>query len=105
MNKYSKETLDKLAKEHRNCIIMFYDGSVHAGILEKDIPEVPPSSYFLAPFSINTSGISFKRSHVKEIVLFNGLVYPKEDPSKARLKFLDLIELNDLVNKASYEFI
>lgn len=100
MKTYSKEVLDKLANENHECIIIFNDGDVSAGILSN---KTGASPYHLVPFSINQGGIGFKRSHVKKIVLFNGLVYPKSENEPH--KVLDIIELSDLINRAGYEFI
>lgn len=101
MNKiYSKEILDRLSKDNCACIITFYDDTVYAGRLSSTVSFSP---YHLLPFGINDGGVGFKRSHVKQIVLFNGLIVPKEENGKHKL--LDIIQLNELINKAGYEFI
>lgn len=95
---YSKELLNRLTNDHFACIIIFTDGDVHLGRLNWNF-----GSYELSPLTINMSGITFRRSHVKQIVLFNGLVFPKEENGKH--KVLNILELNELVNKAGYEFL
>ena len=97
---YSKEVLDKLSKEQYACIVIFHDDSVYAGRLAKNISFCP---YHILPFSIHCNGMGFKRSHVKKIILFNGLIYPKEEHGEH--KHIDIIEMSELLNKAGYEFI
>ena len=95
MKTYSKETLDELVKLNLSCIIVFNDDTVYTGVLGSG------DGYHL--FNINQGLLRFKRSHIKQIVLFNGLIYPKSENESH--KVLDIIELSDLINRAGYEFI
>ena len=94
---YTKELLDRLTNEHYKCIIVFRNDEVRLGQLGWCF-----NDYELNPLTINESGIVFRRSDVKKIILFNGYVFPKTNTKSLTL---DILELNELVNKAGYEFI
>ena len=99
---YDKEVLDKLAERKFPVIVVFTDNDVAIGYFEEY--NSCRRHYYLRPLSINIGGTCFNRGHIKQIVyLSNGLILPKL--SGGRQKLLDIIELNDLVNKTKYEFI
>ena len=96
---YSQEVINFLLEQGGNIIVILKDNSTYIGRL------VPGYGlhYRLEPPTINDGGMGFARSDIKQIVLFNGLVFPKE--MNGQQKILNILELNELVNKAGYEFI
>lgn len=86
----------------RDCpsIFVLNDGGVHVGFLRAGCGR---GHVVCVPPNINDGGVAFPKSHIKQIVLFNGLVYPKGEGK--RHKILSIFELDALVNKAGYEFI
>ena len=99
---YSKKMLDTLAEREFKVVVEFTNGDVELGIFK--YPKYHHrGGYALRPLTINEGGIYFSRSQIKRIVyLSNGLIYPKEETGKH--KILNILELNELVNKAGYEF-
>lgn len=96
---YSQEVINFLLNQEGNIIITLKDNSVYVGTLTSGYG----SHYRLIPPTINDGGMGFARSDIKQIVLFNGLIFPKE--MSGPHKILNILELNDLVNRAGYEFI
>lgn len=100
MNKtYSQEVINFLLEQGGNIIVILKDNSTYVGRL---VPGYG-SHYRLEPPTINDGGMGFARSDIKQIVLFNGLIFPKE--MNGHHKILNILELNELVNRAGYEFI
>ena len=99
---YDKEVLDKLAKRRFPVIVTFIDNDVAIGYFESS--NECRRQYHLKPLNINIGGICFNRGQIKQIVyLSNGLILPKQQDGKQKL--LNILELNELVNKAGYQFI
>ena len=99
---YDKEVLDKLAERRFPVIVTFTDNDVSVGYFENF--NQCRRQYHLKPLNINTGGTCFNRGQIKQIVyLSNGLILPKQQDGKQKL--LNILELNELVNKAGYEFI
>ena len=96
---YSQEVIDFILKQGGNIIVILKDNSTYIGRLAPGCG----SHYRIEPPTINDGGMGFARSDIKQIVLFNGLIFPKE--MNGHHKILNIIELNELVNKAGYEFI
>lgn len=96
---YSQEVINFLLNQSGNIIVTLKDDSVYVGTLAPGYG----SHYRIIPPTINDGGMGFARSDIKQIVLFNGLIFPKE--MSGPHKMLNILELNDLVNKAGYEFI
>lgn len=96
---YSQEVINFLLKQDKNIIVVLRDDSVYVGRL---VPGYG-SHYRIEPPTINDGGMGFARSDIKQIILFNGLIFPKE--MNGHHKILNILELNELVNKAGYEFI
>lgn len=96
---YSQEVINFLLKQGGNIIVILKDNSTYIGRL---VPGYG-SHYQIEPSTINDGGMGFARSDIKQIVLFNGLVFPKE--MNGHHKILNILELNELINKAGYEFI
>lgn len=99
MNNYSQEVINFLLEQGGNIIVVLKDNNTYIGRLTSGYG----SSYQLEPPTINEGGMGFARSDIKQIVLFNGLRVPKE--MNGPHKILNILELNELVNKAGYEFI
>lgn len=95
---YSQEVINFLLEQGGNIIVVLKDNSTYIGRL---VPGYD-SHYRLEPPTINDGGMGFARSDIKQIVLFNGLIFPKE--MSGPHKILNILELNELVNKAGYEF-
>jgi len=102
---YSKKMLDTLAEREFEVIVEFnnnYGGGIELGIFKAS--KWHRHGYMLRPLTINAGGVHFSRGSIKRIVyISNGLVYPKEE--NGHHKILNILELNELVNKAGYEFI
>jgi len=100
---YSKEMLDTLAEREFEVAVEFMNGDIEVGIFK--YPKYHHrGGYALRPLTINEGGTYFSRSQVKRIVyLSNGLVYPKE--KNGPHKILNMLDLNELVNKAGYEYL
>ena len=96
---YSQEVINRFLDDDTPSIFVLKDNSIYIGILRPGYG----THYKVVPPNINDGGMGFPKSFIKKIVLFNGLVYPKE--SDGPHKILNIIELNELVNKAGYEFI
>ena len=96
---YSPEIIKRFLDDDTPSIFVLKDDSVYIGILRPGYG----SHYKVVPPNINDGGMGFAKSEIKHIILFNGLIYPKEE--KGKHKILDILELNELVNKAGYEFI
>lgn len=96
---YSQEVINFLLEQGKNIIVVLRDDSVYIGRL---VPGYGPH-YRIEPPIINDCGMGFARGDIKQIVLFNGLIFPRE--MNGPHKILDILELNELVNKAGYEFI
>ena len=100
---YSKKMLDTLAEREFEVAVEFMNGDIEVGIFKYQ-KYYHRGGYALRPLTINGGSIYFSRSQVKRIVyLANGLVYPKEE--NGLHKILNILDLNELVNKAGYEFI
>lgn len=97
---YSSEIIGKFMEHDYPSIFVLKDDSAYIGFLR---PGYGKGHIHCVPPNINDGGCGFPRSYIKQIVLFNGLIYPKEESGPH--KILDILELNDLVNKAGYEFI
>ena len=96
---YSQEVINFLLNQGGNIIVTLRDNSVYVGALAPGYG----SHYRLIPPTINDGGMGFARSDIKQIVLFNGLIFPKE--MSGPHKILNILDLNELINKAGYEFI
>ena len=102
MTNYSSKVIDNLAKRVAPVIIEFKDNSVEVGHLAYDefnilILYPLEASYYRCNSIIH-------RSYLKRVIhLGSGYVMPKEENGTG--KILDIIEMNDLVNKAGYEYI
>lgn len=96
---YSQEVINRFLNDEYPSIFVLKDDTVCIGILRPGYG----SHYRVVPPNINDGGMGFSRSSIKQIVLFNGLIFPKkvDGPHKK----LNIIELSELVNKAGYEFI
>lgn len=97
---YSTKVLNDLIAAGTPSIFILDDGSVHIGTLSQSYRK---TLYRVNPLTINDGGFAFSKGSLKRIVYFNGLVVSKglnDDPD-----VLDIFELNDLVNKAGYEFL
>lgn len=99
MKNYSKEFLKELIDSNHNVIVTLKSGGVYVGSFAYGYG----THYLLTPPSINDGGIMFSRSDIKNIIYFTGLIVPKD--KNGRHKFLNIIELSELINKAGYEFI
>jgi len=97
---YSPEIIKRFLDDDTPSIFVLKDNSVYIGILR---PGFGRGYVNCIPPNINTGSAGFTRSDIKQIILFNGLVYPKTEDSPH--KILDILELNELVNRAGYEFI
>lgn len=97
---YSPEIIKRFLDDDTPSIFVLKDDSVYIGILR---PGFGKGHVNCIPLTINDGGMGFARSDIKQIILFNGLIYPKEENEKH--KMLNILELNELVNKAGYEFI
>ena len=96
---YSQEVINFLLEQGGNIIVILKDNSTYIGRLAPGYG----SHYRIEPPTINDGGMGFARSDIKQIILFNGLVFPKE--MNGPHKMLNILDLNELVNKAGYEFI
>lgn len=97
---YSKEMLDIPADGNFKVIIIFNDNDIAVGTLvhSKYAP------YELLPLTINESSRLIRRSDVKKLIyLKTGFILPKTKDGPH--KILNILDLNELVNKAGYEFI
>lgn len=99
-NSYSADFIERLLQDASPVIVELKDNSVYIGIFTVGYGN---GHYQLKPLTINDGGMGFPRSYIKRIIYFNGLIVPKNQNGKH--KILNIIELNDLVNKAGYEFI
>jgi len=106
---YKKETLDIPAKQHFHVIVEFNDGDYAVGLMDfsthkKDgycVRNLDGGSSYKIPVATH-----FSRSHVKRVVyLSTGYVLPKKDFKISKSQTLNILELNDLITKAGYEFI
>ena len=97
---YSIEVIKKFLEKDTPSIFVLKDDSVYIGFLR---PGYGRGHVQCIPPNINDGGMGFPRSYIKQIILFNGLIYPKEENGPH--KILNILELNELVNKAGYEFI
>lgn len=95
---YSHEVISKFLKDDKPSIFVLKDNSVYVGVLRPGYG----THYMVIPPNIHEGGTGFPRSYLKQIILFNGLIYPKDDNEKH--KHVDLFELTELVNKAGYDF-
>ena len=96
---YSRKILNDLIAAGTPSIFIL-DDRVCVGTLSHSYRE---TLYRVNPLTINDGGLIISRSSLRRIVYFNGIVIPKglnDDPD-----ILDIFELNDLVNKAGYEFL
>ena len=102
---YSKKMLDTLAEREFEVIVEFnnnYGGGTKLGIFKHS--KWHRHGYMIRPLTINENEVHFSRGSIKRIVyISNGLIYPKEENGSHKL--LNILELNELVNKAGYEFI
>ncbi len=96
---YSPEIIKRFLDDDTPSIFVLKDDSIYIGILRPGYG----SHYKVVPPNINDGGMGFVKSEIKQIILFNGLVYPKTEDGPH--KILNILELNELVNKAGYEFI
>ena len=99
MKNYSQKFLKELIDAHHPIIIKLRIGGTYVGSLTYGYG----THYWLTPLTINDGGMMFARSDIKEIIYFTGLVVPKEENGKH--KFLNIIELSELINEAGYQFI
>lgn len=98
-NNYSSDLINSLVRNGSPIILELNDNNVYIGIL---ISAPGNGQYRLEPLTINESAIVFRRSHIKRIIYFNGLIVPKNPNSLHRI--LDIIDLSEIVNKAGYQF-
>ena len=96
---YSPEVIKRFLEDDTPSIFVLKDDSVYIGVLRPGYGQ----HVKCVPLTINDGGMGFPKSYIKQIILFNGLVYPKTEDGKH--KMLNILELNELVNKAGYEFI
>ena len=99
MTNYSQEVINRFLNDEYPSIFVLKDGTVCIGILRPGYG----SHYRVIPPNINDGGLGFCKSEIKQIILFNGLIFPKKVDGPH--KILNILELNDLVNRAGYEFI
>jgi len=100
---YSVESLRHLVDERYKVLVVLKDQSTYVGTLNTGWGR---GHYHLESLTTNDGGMGFPRSMIKQIVILpTGIVYPKEMHHLGKLKKLNILELNTLVNKAGYEFI
>ena len=106
MKNYSQEELNKLAADNRQLIIEFKDGDIEVGTLSFDgfgeLTLYPIDTAYYRARSL------IKRSYIKRIIFLNtGLVIPKESiiNTNKHYKILNILEMNELLNKAGYQYI
>ncbi len=100
---YSDKTLENLINLKSPIIIEFMDGEVCIGYLTKS--KTFPKHYNLLHLNQNGS-LDFSKSHVSRIIyLHNWAIVNKGDNPFKATKFVNIFELNDLVQKAGYELI
>ena len=95
---YSQEVINRFLDDDTPSIFVLKDNSVYIGVLRPGYG----THYRVVPPNINDGGMGFSKSYIKQIILFNGLIFPKEESDKH--KFVDLFQLTELVNKAGYDF-
>lgn len=95
---YSQEVINRFLDDDTPSIFVLKDNSVYIGVLRPGYE----THYRVVPPNINDGGMGFSKSYIKQIILFNGLIFPKEKDGPH--KHLDLFELTALVNKAGYDF-
>lgn len=96
---YSVEYLRELINRADPIIVELTDNSVYVGILDVGLGK---GHYQIKPLTIHKNGMGFPRYMIKRIVFFNGVIVPKNKDGK--YKHADILELDELVNKAGYEF-
>ena len=97
---YSSEIIKRFLEDDTPSIFVLKDNSVYIGLLR---PGYGRGHVQCIPPTINDGGMGFPKSYIKQIILFNGLIYPKTKDGPH--KMLNILELNDLINRAGYEFI
>jgi len=106
---YTKETLDIPAKNNFTVIVEFNDNDLAVGIM--GFSKYRPGKYCVKNLDTGNYKIPtathFSRSHVKRLIyLGTGYVLPKDINKKHEMgKNLNILELNELINKAGYEYI
>jgi len=101
MNKtYSNDFIQKLIDDAYPVIVELTNNSTYVGVMTYGYGR---GHMHLRPLTINDGGMGFPRSMIKRIIYFNGLIVPKD--KNGQHKLLDIIQLNELINKAGYEFI
>ena len=100
MNYYSEEVLNNAINEQ--VILIGEDNSVWVGFFIKDWNNM----WRVLGVDVDNS-MGFKRSYIKKLIyLRTGYVLPKNlKTNHRRIKELDLIELNELLNKAGCQFL
>lgn len=100
---YSDKTLEYLINLKSPIIVEFMDGDVCIGYLTKS--KTFSKRYNLLHLNQNGS-LDFSKSHVSRIIYLYSWAIVNKDIDKLNVtKFLDIFELNDLVQKAGYELI
>lgn len=108
---YTKETLDFISDIQAGLVVEFNNGDLEVGTLEHSKRHT--GHYCLTPPQAGYSvyiplRIHFSRSQIKRIIyLGSGYTVPKDikNLNHKMGKSLNILELNELVNKAGYEFI
>jgi len=110
MTNYSEEVLNNAI--NNRVILIGEDNSVWVGFFIKDWNNM----WRVLGVDIDNS-IGFKRSYIKKIIyLRTGYVLPKEsiatklytkkiNPRRIRSNYLDIFEMNELLNKAGCQFL
>ena len=102
MTNYSQEVIVNLANRVSPVIIEFRDNGVEVGYIAHD--EFGVLTLYPLEASYYRSRIILHRSYIKRIIhLGSGYVMPKKSGSFS--KTIDILEMNELITKAEYEFI
>ena len=102
MTNYSIEIIDSIAKKVSPVIIEFRDNTVEVGYMTYD--EFHVLTLYPLEASFARARLLLHRSQIKRIIhLGTGYVLPKEEDKSG--KVIDIIEMNELINKADYEYI